>query len=1078
MANTLTAEYFHHINSRYKAGNATEHTYRGDLQQLIENIVSGVVATNEPQRIKCGAPDYVITKKDIPVGYIEAKDLGVGLDAIEKSEQLKRYRESLENLILTDYVEFRLFKNGEKVSTIKIAELQGGKLKPLGENYEAFENFIKDFCAQSGQTITSAEKLAKMMAGKARLMAAVLESALKEDIEDKLNPDTSLQEQFNAFQLMLIHDLTEKQFADIYSQTIAYGMFAARLHDPTIGDFTRREAAELIPRSNPFLRWLFQSIAGYDLDTRLTWIVDALADVFRAADVKAILKNFGKSTQTLDPMIHFYETFLGEYNPAERKKRGVYYTPEPVVNFIVRAVDDILKTEFGLKEGLASTETTEIETTVTDKKGKATKQKQTVHRVQILDPATGTGTFLAEIIKQVYKKFEGQQGIWSDYVENHLIPRVNGFEILMASYAMCHLKLEMLLTETGYVPKRQNRFKVYLTNSLEEATENTLNLFTQWLSNESIEANSIKRETPVMVVIGNPPYSVSSSNKGPWIQNLIKDYKEGLNERKINLDDDYIKFIRYAEHFIEKNGQGIVAMITNNSFIGGITHRQMRKHLLSTFDKIYIMDLHGDSNRQEAAPDGTPDQNIFDIMQGVCISLFIKTADKKDGLGKIFHSDLYGRRDVKYNDLNKNTLRSIEWSDIKYEAVNAFFIPKNLNEQLIYDEGFSLDDLFINKNTGIQTKNDSLTLQFSLSAIKKIEHDFLTMDIDSLKVKYGIKDGTWKISDAKADLLTKRYVHSDILVKPFDKRFTLLNQTSSGFLGRPRYSTMQHMKGGNNLALLLSRQNKSETIDSFFVTNTISEMKCAERTIQSYHFPLYLYPENTDQTNLHAEEERTPNLNMKIVGAIEKKLRTDFAADKSLRVYSPDKPQAGWYEQDFGPEDLLDYIYAVLHSPSYREKYKEFLKIDFPRVPYPSDKKSFWKLVALGTELRELHLLESEKVNKLITKFSVSGDNVVGKIRFEENYEIVEGKTVTIGEPVYRMGRVYINASQYFDAVPLSAWEFFIGGYQPAQKWLKDRKERALSFEDILHYQKMIVSLYETGKVMEEIDTPNPLKGA
>jgi len=444
MPQTAIQQYFDSVASLYKRGNATEHSYRGDLKILIEAMVSGIIATNEPKRIECGAPDYILTNKnEIPIGYIEAKDIGKNLTETDKTDQLKRYKESLDNLILTDYLGFWWYIRGEKVAEISIAHIEGGKLKADTGNWSQFENFIKDFCTHQGQTITSAETLAKMMAAKARMMHHVLETALTQDEADTLNPDTSFQEQYKAFQNILIHDISKSEFSDIYSQTIAYGMFAARMHDTTPEDFTREKAAKLIPGSNPFLRKLFQFIAGYDLDTRLSWIVDTLADVFRATDIETVLKNFGKSTQQNDPVIHFYETFLKEYNPALRKSRGVWYTPEPVVNFIVRAVDDILKTEFDLKDGLADTSkvTVEVKTQTPDKNFKEGYKRQKVdfHKVQILDPATGTGTFLAEVVKQIYKGFEGQQGIWSNYVDEHLIPRVNGFEILMASYAMAHL---------------------------------------------------------------------------------------------------------------------------------------------------------------------------------------------------------------------------------------------------------------------------------------------------------------------------------------------------------------------------------------------------------------------------------------------------------------------------------------------------------------------------------------------------------------------------------------------------------------------------------------------------------------
>ena len=619
-------QYIDNINKRYKLGNATEHTFRGDLQQLIENMVPGIRATNEPKRQTCGAPDYILTKKDIPVGYIEAKDIGdKDLDGDKKTgnkEQFDRYKASLNNIIFTDYLDFHLYRDGELVNKIAIGEITEKGIKALPDNYERFTFLIKDFCTHIGQTIKSSMKLAEMMAGKARLLSDVIEKALTGD--ESNSEDSTLKDQMQAFKQVLIHDIAPKGFADVYAQTIAYGMFAARSHDPGLETFSRQEAFELIPKSNPFLKKLFGYIAGLDVDDRIKWIVDDLVTIFLACNVEEMLKTYGKSTKTEDPIIHFYEDFLSEYDPKLRKARGVWYTPAPVVNFIVRAVDDILKTEFDLPQGLADTSKTKIKV---DVQGKMIEQE--VHKVQILDPAAGTGTFLAEVIKLIYKKFEQQQGIWSNYVETHLLPRLNGFELLMASYAMAHLKLDLLLKETGYKPTKDQRFRVFLTNSLEEYHQDTGTLFANWLSTEANEANHIKRDTPVMVVMGNPPYSVSSSNKGEWIENLLSDYKKDLNERNIQpLSDDYIKFIRYGQYFIEKTGEGILAYISNNSFVDGIIHRKMREELMKTFDKIYILDLHGNAKKKETAADGSTDQNVFDIMQGVSINIFVKKKNK------------------------------------------------------------------------------------------------------------------------------------------------------------------------------------------------------------------------------------------------------------------------------------------------------------------------------------------------------------------------------------------------------------------------------------------------------------------
>jgi len=554
-------EYINKINQRFQLGNATEHTFRGDLQSLLESIVPKIAATNEPKRIACGAPDFVLTKNDIPVGFIEAKDIGdkdlEGKKKTGNKEQFDRYKNSLDNLAFTDYLDFHFYQDKKFIKSIAIGKIENGKVEPIRENFEIFERQIKDFCIYEGQTIKSPKKLAEMMAAKAQLLADVIEKSLDSDqnLENKESEDSSLQEQFKAFKQILIHDISHKAFADVYAQTIAYGMFAARLHDNSPNTFTRQKAALLIPKSNPFLRKLFQYIAGFDLDERLVWIVDSLSDIFVYANVEAALKEYGRTTQTEDDLIHFYETFLAEYDPKLRKSRGVWYTPKPVVNFIVRAVDDILKTEFNLPKGLTDSSKTKIKVS---EKGNLVEKE--VHKVQILDPATGTGTFLAETVEHIYKQFQNQKGVWNSYVENDLLPRLNGFELLMASYAMAHLKLDFLLKETGFSPTKEERFRVFLTNSLEEGSTELETSFANWLSTEANEANKIKKDTPVMVVIGNPPYAVSSSNKSDWIQNLIADYKKDLKEKNIQpLSDDYIKFIRFGQHFIDRNESGVLA---------------------------------------------------------------------------------------------------------------------------------------------------------------------------------------------------------------------------------------------------------------------------------------------------------------------------------------------------------------------------------------------------------------------------------------------------------------------------------------------------------------------------------------
>lgn len=1089
------SQYIDKINTLYKTGNAREHSYRGDLQNLIMAILPDVLVTNEPARVDCGAPDYVLTRKDVPVGYIEAKDIGVDLGSKTLKEQFDRYKSGLSNLIFTDYMDFHFYKDGELTTKIAIATLrqaQDGKsveIVPITENFEQFTQLIKNFAETISQTIKSPTKLAQMMAGKARLMADVIEKSLNHD--DQEGKRSQLKSQMLSFQQMLIHDIDNKAFSDIYAQTIAYGMFAARYHDPTLPTFSRMEAAELIPKSNPFLRKLFQDIAGFDLDTRLTWIVDELVNIFLASDVAQIMKNFGKSTKQEDPVVHFYETFLGEYNPALRKARGVWYTPQPVVNFIVRAVDDILKTEFNLPNGLADTSKTKIKKKAVTQTGTGANSKikevateTEVHKVQILDPATGTGTFLAEVVKHIHKKFEGQQGIWSKYVTNDLIPRLNGFELLMASYAMAHLKMDMLLTETGYKPTDDQRFKIFLTNSLEEAHPDTATLFSSWLSDESDQANAIKRDAPVMVVIGNPPYSGESANKGEWIMNLMEDYKkepggkEKLKERNSkSINDDYVKFIRLGQYLIDKNSEGILAFINPHGFLDNPTYRGMRWNLLQSFDKIYTIDLNGNSKKKNTS-EGIVDQNVFDIMQGVSINFFIKTnRKKKSEIGKVYYFDLIGKRDFKYDFLFENTLKTIPYSELIISSPNYFFRENNFEDSENYNKGIKIDNLFNFANSGIAGGLDRIFINFkkedSQSILKNLEDKNLDYFTKSFKIN---KIETGKINKAITDIETSSNpLIEQILYRSFDFRYTIYTGKGNGIMERPRSAIMHNFIRKENIGIILNKQHVSEKYTHVSVTNKI----CNKGTHylgskgNDYLFPLYIYPDNSSQQTIDGSNRRIPNLNSEIVKQISDSLNLTFTNEKEEGnvCLANDKDVRSEYRTTFAPIDLLDYIYAVLHSPTYRETYKEFLKIDFPRVPYPSPltpkggieetQEKFWKLVKLGSELRQIHLLESPTVEKYITKYPNDGNNVVGKIHFENNRVYINyDKAFPLG----------IEGLQYFAKVPEVAWNFYIGGYQPAQKWLKDRKDRELSYEDILHYQKIIVALSETDRIMKEID--------
>jgi predicted helicase len=642
----------------------------------VQTLDPSVRAVNEPKRVACGAPDYIVTRSELPVGYIEAKDVGRSLDEIERDEQLKRYRESLSNLILTDYFEFRWYKDGDKQQTARIAYVgDSGRLRPDREGQAQAAAMFSAFLAQEPPIVGKPEDLARRMAALTRIVRDIVHAALLKD-----RGGSPLREQLDGFRRVLIHDLGEEQFADMYAQTIAYGLFAARVNAPADEHFSRQHAAYDLPKTNPFLRQMFGQIAGPELDDRIAWAVDDLAELLARARMDLVLADFGKRTRQEDPVVHFYETFLKAYDPRMREARGVYYTPEPVVSYIVRGVDHILKTEFGLPDGLADNSMIEVPVP-----GKP-KETRMVHKVQILDPACGTGTFLAQVIETIRDTVVAKHGagVWPGYVHDHLLPRLYGFELLMAPYAIAHLKLGLRLKETGYDIEQSERLRVYLTNSLEEAHDREhgqLTFFGTWLAEEADRASEVKRELPIMVILGNPPYSGHSVNNGEWVTDLLhgRDAETGesthsyfevdgspLKNTQLKwLSDDYVKFIRFGQWRVERTGHGILSFVTNHSYLDSPTFAGMRRALLAGFDAIDVLDLHGNAKRATVSPDGTADENVFDIQQGVAISIYVKHGADGGGLATVNHHELWGNRSEKYAALDATDCGTTEWMPVQ-----------------------------------------------------------------------------------------------------------------------------------------------------------------------------------------------------------------------------------------------------------------------------------------------------------------------------------------------------------------------------------------------------------------------------
>ena len=1014
---TSLQNYLKRLLQEYKTSITTEHSLRPALVEFLKETdeLRKFTIINEPKRIACGAPDIVLLQKGgIPVAYIETKDIGdPDLRGVKQNkEQFSRYKQGLDCVVFTDFLRFLLYRGDECLLEVRIAEQDGDTLSILPDAEQRFAELLAQLRDAQPAPVSSAKKLALLMAGKAQLLARSIREVLKDKESDA---GAELQQQFDRMRDVLMSTVEEDEFADWYAQTIVYALFAARYHEQNPDTFSRQKAAELIPQSNPFLRKLFQRIGVYDLDMRIAWIIDDLVGVFGATDVRTLLDT-AKSTAH-DPIMLFYEDFLTAYDPARRKARGVYYTPSPVVAFIVRAVDELLQRDFGLRDGLAD------RTTLPSKRGNP------VHRLQILDPATGTGTFLVEVVRAIYRKFAGQQGVWNDYVRDHLLPRLHGYEILMVPYAMAHLNLEYVFRETGASDLGAARYGIYLTNTLENKRFDG-NLFSP-IDQEAQAANVLKNSMRVMVMLGNPPYNVSSSNKSKWIENLMLTYKEALNEKNIKpLSDDYIKFIRFAQYQIEEQtGEGIVAFITNNSFLDGIIHRQMRKELLRVFDEIYILNLHGNSRLKEKAPDGGKDENVFDIQTGVSINIFVKHKDPKYEQAKLFYHKLYGLRQEKFAALSKLNLGSACWKELQPVAPYCFFVPKDFALESEYQKGFLLNDLFQVAALGALSKRDSIVVMFQRNEAECFFANALRFSEEEFRREYKTEADSrdWQVGSLLNDarINTNNVAYIPYTYRPYDIRHIAYTGKTKGIFAYPCFDTFGVLLHPQNIAICSTRLVRENSFRHCFITSSLADKACV--CDGSYLFPLYKLPDGWNYTPAEIVAGKTRN--GKPI-ELELNMRPEILAKLSEAVGEPVKG-----------EEVFDYVYGVLHDKEYREKYFEFLKIEYPRIPYPKDKTEYQYYVAIGERLRRLHLMDETLNLPLITTFDVAGTNLIEKVEYDN-------------------GKVWINDTQYFNHVPQEVWEHYVGSYQPARLWLQKRKGRTLDYDDVNWYLRVCATIY------------------
>lgn len=963
------------------------------------------------------------------------------------------------------------------------------------------ERWRAAFKLRHGEVISTSKELYERLASLARAIRDTASAALA--IETEKGPLIRLME---AFRTALVHDLDKAGFADMYAQTIAYGLLSTRITDP--GRSTADDLAKHMG-TNPFLRELMETFLtvggrrgeadgpGIDFDELG---VSEVVELLDCANMEAVVRDFGDRNPSEDPVIHFYEDFLAAYDKEQKVRSGVFYTPRPVVSYIVRSVDELLRRDFGLALGLADTTTWQEMTKrhVRLKIPKGTSPDQAF--VQILDPATGTGTFLVEVIDLIHstmtEKWKAQghseheiKSLWNEYVPNHLLPRLHGYELLIAPFTIAHLKIGLKLYETGYRFTTDERARVYLTNALEPPGDDPQLRFDflPALAHEAQAVNAVKQNQRFTIVIGNPPYLGEAGRGGKWIAALMRgkdnhSLEETLSYFKIDgkpikernqkwVNDLYVRFTRLSHRLLEQTGTGVHGFITNHGYLDGPTFRGMRWALMSSFDQLYLLDLHGNLKKKDAILSRNKDENVFEIEQGVSIGLFVKTSSCSGNLQNpyIRHAHCWGSRLEKYSWFIANAVSATNWEQVNPRDPFYLFVPFSGDNEH-YERWTSVRDIFRNSGTGVITKRDALSIHYDSHSVWNTVTRFAQLSDENARICFDLPPDVrdWRFDWAQKDILdsgpSKSHI-KPILYRLFDSRFTYYTGRSRGFIGWPVIDIMGHMIAGDNLALISCRQQarKGDEWAQVFVTSQMAE-SCSTSNVTreiNYLFPLYIYPGVGKNSGSMFDQwpggrgGRTPNFESEFVGQLATHSQLCFVSDGY-----------GDLEKTFGPEDILAWIYAIFHSPNYREHYEAYLKLDFPRVPHSGGAELFRQLVKSGHDLLALHLLESPRLDTLVTSYRGIGIPEVGRVGWAENtvWLNAEKTDARAGQRAIKPGTIG------FGGVSEEVWDFRIGSYQVCYKWLKDRRGRRLSHEDIVHYQRIVVALSETIRIMSEID--------
>ncbi|MCI5968646.1 type ISP restriction/modification enzyme [Helicobacter sp.] len=1082
-----------------------EQTFRPHLFELLESVAKQydkkINSIHEPNNDKegRGAPDFLITKDSLTLGYIETKRVNADLEKIAQSKQIQKYFLLSSNIILTDYLRFCLLHQDENgVISIKqecriceLLELQAlvknPKLYDMELKAKELNNLFTLFFSQNPNPLNTAKDFTKALAQRTRILK-------DEMIENEIN--ASIQVLLNAFRESLYRDLKFIIFADSFAQTLTYSLFLARLNNNTEVKITLDNAYNFIPKSFPLIQAMSKFLRELNELDSIKWLLEEMIAIINHIDIRAIIQDLNKVSQKdllgefmyKDPYLHLYEDFLANYDSTLRELRGVYYTPAPVVRFIIDSIDLILQKDFN-KQGLKSA--------ITDES------------ITLLDFATGTGTFLLEAFR---KALETSDKSTPSFMLKPLLERFYGFEFLIAPYTIAHLKISQVLKEEFGIELKSNdkgcdSLNITLTNTLyfNDNRQKPLPLFEE-LTKEFEKAQTIKNKE-ILIITGNPPYSGASANKGlyedevrstyglepslatlsatqldkmkayfdakikmpqepealkAWHKSnacILSTFKEILKCRKLKdnpykleklleehnftgilengrlksleellekhnikgektskwLLDDYVKFIRFAESKIQRQGSGVFAFISNNSFLDNPTFRGMRYYLLKTFDKIYILNLHGNARKAETTPSGTKDDNVFDIQQGVSINIFIKTKKDSNNFAKLHHYDVYGKRKEKYGFLSSNHIESVKWQILKPQSPFYNFIPFNAKMK----KEWSVKDIFRVSNTGVVTKRDNLCIQKTKEKMWEAMQDIINLEKHIFYKKYKLPPDVrdWRYEWARQDVLNNndKSKIQKIHYRPFDMRYMFYSAKSRGFVGWPvPIVSEKFLQDFENVGLVCYRRCGANGLDNIFIANGLIDLHLVGSG--SNIFPLY-------------DLKKQENLSVEFRKFIDKH-----------------------YKEHFTPEQILGYIYAILFHKEYREKYLDFLKIDFPKIPFVKSKEKFLALSTLGNSLITLHLLQDNALDFSIgclRKISKKESQII-----EKSHYMMESK------------RLFINNDLYFDNVDCSVWEYKIGGYAVLDKYLKSHKGEAI---DYIYFQKIIQTLHKSLELESKI---------